>query len=171
MSQHRAVPGESSDNIGIPKWKLLFFSVLILIVQAIIGYATYRAFDKWEERSAFGSMFGAVGTFFSGLAFIGVVYTVFLQRQDLKLQRDELAMTRNELKRSAEAQERSEKALVEQARMMEWTAELTAMNFQAEVCRNKIEFLAKQGFDYQAEQNKWNEIMYKLEGLTQQNEK
>ena len=36
-------------------------------------------------------MFGAVNALFSGLAFAGVVYAIFLQRMDLALQRKELA--------------------------------------------------------------------------------
>jgi hypothetical protein len=42
--------------------------------------------------------FGAVAALFSGWAFLGVIYAIVLQKQELSLQRNELAMTREELK-------------------------------------------------------------------------
>jgi hypothetical protein len=52
-------------------------------------------------------MFGVVSTLFFGLAFAGVIYAIFLQRDELALQREELKLTRTELERSAKAQEES----------------------------------------------------------------
>lgn len=56
-------------------------------------------------------MFGAVNALFSGLAFAGIIYTIFLQKEELALQREELKANREELARSARAQEASEKVL------------------------------------------------------------
>lgn len=168
MTQPADSNQKRSVDSDVPIRRLIYYSTVILLVQVICGYGIYAAFGEWEDRAAFGSMFGAVGTLFSGIAFGGVIYTILLQREDLKLQRNELAMTRDELKRSAAAQEKSEQALVEQARMMELTARLTAMNFLAETYRNKIDFLSKQGREYQLERNEWNEIMQDLEQLTRQ---
>lgn len=165
MSQQKEPINESSDSANLPLWRLLYLSALILIVQAVVGYLIYISFGRWEDRSSFGSMFGAVGTIFSGLAFAGVIYAILLQRRDLELQRKELEMTREELKRSAMAQEKSERALVEQAKVMEVTAKLTALNFLAEAYKDRVEFLAKQGREYHQERNKWNEIMRRLEEL------
>lgn len=156
----------SVNNLSIGR--LFLFFLIVVTIQVAAGYFTYIAFNRWEDRSSFGGMFGAVGTLFSGLAFAGVVYAILLQRRDLEMQRKELEMTREELKRSAEAQERSEKALFEQAKQMQLTARLTAKNHLAEVYRNKIEFLGKQGRDHQQERIKWREIIDDLERLTQQ---
>ncbi|MFG0381995.1 putative phage abortive infection protein [Pseudomonas sp. zbq_18] len=49
------------------------------------------------ERGTFGDMFGAVNALFSGLAFATLIYTIHLQRHELKLQREELIETRKEL--------------------------------------------------------------------------
>jgi len=60
-----------------------------------------------EDHGTFGDMYGAVNALFSGLAFAGIIYTVWLQRKELQLQRRELILTRNELegqKRQLEAQ-------------------------------------------------------------------
>ena len=45
----------------------------------------------------FGDMFGAVNSLFSGLAFAGIIITILLQRNELKLQRQELIDTREVL--------------------------------------------------------------------------
>ena len=75
-----------------------------------------------------GDLFGAVNALFSGLAFAGLIYTIFLQKQDLKLQRVEIALNRTELKKSANAQQHSEKALYEQVEQMKISAKLNALN-------------------------------------------
>lgn len=46
----------------------------------------------------FGDMFGATNALFSGLAFVGVIYAIILQRKELRLQRSELRQTREEFK-------------------------------------------------------------------------
>lgn len=50
-----------------------------------------------EARGTFGDQFGAVNALFSGLAFAGLIYTIMLQRKDLKLQRQDLKLQRKEL--------------------------------------------------------------------------
>ena len=82
---------------------LLLFAV-ILLIWIVSGFGTYHFFITWDERGTFGDMFGAINALFSGLAFAGVIYAIFLQRKELELQREELVLTREELKRSATAQ-------------------------------------------------------------------
>lgn len=47
-------------------------------------------------RGTIGDMYSPLNTLFSGLAFCGIIYTIMLQRKELKLQREELANTRKE---------------------------------------------------------------------------
>jgi hypothetical protein len=63
-----------------PLCRLVQLSAAIFIVQAVAGYLIYISFGRWEDRSSFGSMFGAVEPIFSGLAFAGVIYAILLQR-------------------------------------------------------------------------------------------
>jgi hypothetical protein len=49
------------------------------------------------DRGTFGDMFGAVNALFTGLAFATLIYTAWMQREELALQRQELAATRAEL--------------------------------------------------------------------------
>lgn len=56
-----------------------------------------RKLPGWQERGAFGDMFGAVGSLFSGLAFIGLIVTIYLQLEQLKDTRKELKSQREEM--------------------------------------------------------------------------
>lgn len=49
------------------------------------------------NRGTFGDMFGGLNALFSGFAFAGIIFTIYLQRQELSLQRTELTLTRVEL--------------------------------------------------------------------------
>lgn len=49
-----------------------------------------------EVRGLFGDKFGAVNALFSALAFAGIIFTILLQKRELKLQREELEETRGE---------------------------------------------------------------------------
>lgn len=50
------------------------------------------------ESGTFGDSFGALNALFTGLGFMGLLVTIFLQREDLKLTREELSETRQEIK-------------------------------------------------------------------------
>ncbi|WP_378015322.1 DUF6082 family protein [Actinoplanes siamensis] len=58
-----------------------------------------RTLNRWSQV---GQALQPVGVFFSGVAFIGIAVTLFLQSRDLQNQREELAMTREEQQRSGE---------------------------------------------------------------------
>lgn len=58
-----------------------------------------------DEMGQVGDMFGSVAALFSGLAFAGIIVTLIMQGEELKLQRGELRLTRQELTKSAEAQQ------------------------------------------------------------------
>lgn len=108
---------------------LLKATAAVLAIQSVVGVALFYSIPDWATRGQFGDMFGIVNSLFSGLAFSGLIYTIFLQQQELSLQREELQLTRAELKRSAEAQEKSEKALTIQANASNQSARLAAVNY------------------------------------------
>ncbi|MCR4348057.1 MAG: putative phage abortive infection protein [Sulfuricaulis sp.] len=70
-----------------------FLMLIVLVVWTLGGILLYGRAD----RGTFGDMFGAVNALFAGLAFAGIIYTIFLQRTELELQRRELTETRKEL--------------------------------------------------------------------------
>ncbi|PIQ68035.1 MAG: hypothetical protein COV91_06160 [Candidatus Taylorbacteria bacterium CG11_big_fil_rev_8_21_14_0_20_46_11] len=108
-------------------------NVILTIIAFTFVFTVYffvlrNLLPEWAESGQFGDMFGGLNAFFSGLAFLGVIYAIFLQREELGLQRKELELTREELKRTAEAQEKSEKALSKQAASLKVTAKLNGLS-------------------------------------------
>lgn len=99
---------------------LVVVSIVVIAVQIVAGYVVYSSFGSWSDRSDFGEMFGVVNTLFSGLAFSGIIYAIFLQRQELELQRHEYKMT-------AEAQEKSQESLKEQVHQLALQRRLSVM--------------------------------------------
>lgn len=93
---------------------MLVFVVLVFVVNLCLPLFGFDA----NERGTFGDQFGAANALFSGLAFVGLIYTIILQRKDLalqrkdlRLQRDELALTRSELERQTQQFEEQNKTL------------------------------------------------------------
>lgn len=76
-----------------PLYWLVGLWVAIAAVWALSGYLLASN----EQRGTFGDMFGAVNALFTGLAFATLIYTTWMQREELALQREELAATRDEL--------------------------------------------------------------------------
>lgn len=73
------------------------------------------------ERGTFGDMFGAINALFSGLAFLGLIIALILQKKELEEQRKEIG-------NSIEAQERSIQLMKEQAEISLLQTKLEALN-------------------------------------------
>lgn len=99
---------------------------IVYIILAIIGIAFILPLIlvKWvginfNDLGTYGDFFGCFNSMVSALAFGGLIYTIILQRQDLKLQRDELKLTRDELARQAKAQEDAANEQARQVKLLE----------------------------------------------------
>ncbi len=90
---------------------------VVIALQLAAGWLITTQFDSWADRGTFGDMFGTVNTLFSGLAFAGIIYAIFLQSKELSLQRQELAMTRDELAKAADAQSQQAKLMLQSAKI------------------------------------------------------
>lgn len=90
-----------------------FFLLVIAILVLWITTAVFLPYF-WDVLTI-SEIFEGINSLFAGLAFAGIIYTIFLQRNELRLQRKELKETREELKRSADAQERSETIMAKTA--------------------------------------------------------
>lgn len=74
--------------------------LLVLIYGGIIIYVSWPiTLGNVDKAGVFGDSFGVLTALFSGLAFAGIIFTILLQREELKLQREELRLTREELTR------------------------------------------------------------------------
>ena len=63
---------------------LIYVGILLASSWPIEDFSIYKA-------SLFGDSFGIFASFFSGLAFIGLLYTIYQQGEELKLQREEMS--------------------------------------------------------------------------------
>lgn len=83
------------------KWVLPLtgFALVIGVWLHFGGYS--KAMGDGQDK------FDSLNSLFAGLAFVGMLCTLFMQRQELALQRDELKMTRHELHKTAEANQKS----------------------------------------------------------------
>ncbi len=104
--------------------KLLLGSVIgavtiigLWILSAII---ILNVFPEPESHGTFGDLFGAINALFSGLAFLGVIIAIILQKKELEEQR-------KEIRESRKAQELTASALTKQ--------------LELQVLQNKIESL------------------------------
>ena len=66
---------------------------VVVCLWAVSGLLLYRL----PERGTIGDMFGAVNALFSGLAFVGILYTLLLQHEELE-------QAKAEFSRNAQAQ-------------------------------------------------------------------
>lgn len=84
---------DSKNLDSIVSKALLFVAIAWLINATLILF-----FDSTEKSGQFGDTFGAINALFSGLAFVGLIYAILLQRQDIKIQSQELKATVEEFK-------------------------------------------------------------------------
>ena len=110
------------------------YIAIITIISLIIvigGWIfTYYSLNKLKEsdRGTFGDMFGGINSLFSGLAFCGIIISIIMQSEELKLQREEIRQNREELKGSRLAQEQQGISLHRQAENLKISAKLSALN-------------------------------------------
>lgn len=118
------------NNNTNPSNKKTLFTLIFLVVfaWAISGVIIYYTASNWSDRGTIGDMFGAVNALFSGLAFVGLIYTIIMQREEIKMNLQEIEMNRKELKKSASAQIKSQEALKEQVRQTHLTAKINAIS-------------------------------------------
>ncbi len=76
--------------------QIIWTSAVVVIILWALNFILLALSN--DNRGVFGDMFGVVNSLFSGLAFAGIIITIFLQSRELKLQREELTETREEFK-------------------------------------------------------------------------
>ncbi len=102
------IPSKASE----PKWYALTIEnkkLPILLGFAIVGLWLISGIiiivsvGKWDHRGQLGDLFGAVNALFSGLAFGGIIYTIFLQQKEMKTQSEEFKAQGVEFKKQSDA--------------------------------------------------------------------
>lgn len=78
------------------------FPALLFGFVIAVWLLTWYFLEGDRDRGTFGDMFGSVNALFSGLAFAALIYTIFLQRRELKLQHHELQLAHEEMQAQVE---------------------------------------------------------------------
>lgn len=90
----------------LAEWKyVLTFASVGFLVGAVVciapWYVKQRVGSANSDRSEWASSFAPAEALFGGLAFVGVIVALWMQRDELELQREELVATREVLKSQA----------------------------------------------------------------------
>lgn len=166
-------PPNNSNNISDEKMGILYFLFSIILLLWIGSYFIINYYYPDPQKSGtVGDTFGAINALFSGLAFCGIIYTILLQRKELRLQREELVHTREELKRSADAQEKTEKQMERQANNLKISATLSALSALATYHENEAIQKRKNGDVFWADQSDRKNVEYyqKIEKILNEKE-
>ena len=123
MNPNKPTPKPKSANA-----KLVGGSLIIILAWLLSGLIIYCIGDTWQERGTIGDMFGAINALFSGFAFVGILFALYLQRDEMKLQKQEIELNRSEIKKNTLIQENTQKVMSEQVIQMQITSKLNAMN-------------------------------------------
>lgn len=93
MSADQSKPPETIEEDGFwLTWKGLCLLLLaVFILWLAYGVSAYNIPDQLERSAQAGDMFGGITALFSGLAFAGLIFTLFVQKQELQYQRKELS--------------------------------------------------------------------------------
>ncbi|MDO6426833.1 putative phage abortive infection protein [Thalassotalea sp. 1_MG-2023] len=75
----------------------LLIGALIFLSVFLFGVFLVAYNDNFSNTGAFGDSFGVLTSLFSGLAFVGLIVTIVMQKEELALQRQELKFNTQEL--------------------------------------------------------------------------
>ena len=99
-------------------WTYIAWLFVVFLIVLLIWGGSYLIIcsyiEGWPERGQFGDLFGAVNALFSGLAFAGLIITIWLQRRDLQYQREALEQTRQEMQHQTKEFDRHNQTLKRQ---------------------------------------------------------
>lgn len=87
--------GQSATDLNLSKpkiWLALIAGVAVILFWVANWILGSRLPD--DERGIFGDMFGAVNALFSGLALVGVIYAIIMQRYEISIARRDIAYTK-----------------------------------------------------------------------------
>jgi hypothetical protein len=122
--------------------KRIALTLIVGVFVLVIGYALLLLFIMWpigefsvSNAGVFGDSFGILTSLFSGLAFSGMIITILLQRDELRLQRYELIENRREFSKSADAQERSAQLSALSAMLNECEGQVKKAESELETCQ------------------------------------
>ncbi len=130
-------PTEEHDTSSkYSEWCISIATITFVIGIWIVAFATIFAIGDFNKTGQFGDGFGGITALFSGLAFAGIVITLYLQRGDLQLQREMLEAQYEELKATREELAGQKEQMEQQNQFIEkQNFESTFFNMLADLSR------------------------------------
>jgi hypothetical protein len=138
--------------------KVILGILAIILLQIVYGYVIYFSVPI-AERGAFGEMFGAMNTLFSGFALLAVIYTILIQQKDLEQKSKDIENISKALSRVTDAQENSVTAQKQQIEILHHTALLKAYSTMLAYFDTGIKEM--KGFPVAEEYKKEREVYFK----------
>ena len=111
---------------------------MVILVWALSAILIMTFLENWSDRGTFGDLFGAVNALFSALAFAVLIYTIVLQREEIKQNREEIVLNRKELAKGAKLQQKAQEVLIEQVQQTHLSAKMNAMRTLVDYYNNQI---------------------------------
>ncbi|MEK9566825.1 MAG: hypothetical protein VW125_06935 [Flavobacteriaceae bacterium] len=120
------------------KHLLIKLILLVVLIWALSAVLIMFFLSEWSDRGTFGDLFGAVNALFSALAFAVLIYTIILQREEIKQNREEIVLNRKELEKSSKLQRKAQEVLIKQVEQTHLSAQMNAMRTLVDYYNNQI---------------------------------
>ena len=112
--------------------------ILVIFIWGLSAVLIIVLLPNWSDRGTFGDLFGAVNALFSALAFAALIYTIVLQREEIKENREEITLNRKELAKGAKLQQKAQQVLIQQVEQTHLSAKMNAMRIIVDYYNNQI---------------------------------
>lgn len=110
----------------------------VIVLWLLSGVLILIFLDEWSDRGTFGDLFGSINALFSGLAFAALIYTIVLQREEIKTNREEIGLNRKEMAKGAKLQQKAQQILMQQVDQTHLSAKMNAMRTLVDYYNNQI---------------------------------
>ena len=88
---------ERSTLTKMAKTGLVSLGTVVIVAMVVIPALMYWGNLETKETGPFGDSYGVVNTLFSGIAVVGIVWAILLQREEIISQREDLKHQREEM--------------------------------------------------------------------------
>jgi hypothetical protein len=107
--------------------KAITLYLVVIVIFIAYAIAVFCGISDSSKRGQFGDAFGAINALFTGLAFAGVAYSLYMQQQENKKRDKEFAEQREHATKEYRELVRSNDVLAGELKAMQATAKLSAL--------------------------------------------
>lgn len=144
---------------------LIKLILLVILIWGLSAVLIIAFLPNWSDRGTFGDLFGAVNALFSALAFAVLIYTIVLQREEIKRNQEEITLNRKELAKGAKLQRKAQEVLIQQVEQTHLSAKMNAMRTLVDYYNNQISNPKSSEEIIERAKQKRKEIILKIDQL------